>query len=278
MTGDAFDVALDDRLRNELRAVEVGGPPLGVVHQRVLRIAEDRRRRRLVRWVAGAVALIAIPAGATTVNLLPAGRSAGSRLEASQPTQAVAPDVDGVESPPVPGADATPTTAARSGELSAATRRPEAAAPAAATSASPGSAAHDGGQSGSTSYAAPAQTPTADDPTAASGGEDAPTTEGCDVQGYDDKSVYVPGGGAGAGSPPSCSYVASRAGGYVGTGNWILEIERNGYVRTLRAESSPRCGAVGIVQPGDRVKATVRGGVESATEPGSLRVGPDQGC
>ncbi|HVF33004.1 MAG TPA: hypothetical protein VM933_08205, partial [Acidimicrobiales bacterium] len=103
--------------------------------------------------------------------------------------------------------------------------------------------------------------------------------EGCDVQGYDDRSVYLPNGGAGAGAPPSCVYEATRPGGYVAQGSWIIEIERGGFRRTLSAQAGDRaCGEVGVIRPGDVVRATVRGGVESSGDPGSVRVGTRWSC
>lgn len=271
MTDGIDDLRADDRLRAQLRAIEIGGPPLGVMHQRVLRLADERRRRRRLSWLAGALAVLALPAGAGTLGLASSDRSSGTRLEVNPPDSVDGTSrVDGAEDPAndaSESADATTTTVAAGARPAAQRSASGTAAPA------PSTTMPSGPQAG-----APVAPPGPGPSSSSSAGEPGTADEGCVVEGYDDRSVYLPNGGVGAGPPPSCSYVATRAAGYIGRGKWILEIERDGFRRVLSADNAEPCAAVGVVRAGDKVKATVRDGVESSAAPGSLRVGPSWQC
>lgn len=84
--------------------------------------------------------------------------------------------------------------------------------------------------------------------------------EGCTVRSESDSSgnagpVMTPDVESGGGQAPrTCSYTATRAGGYEGSGTWSFEIERGG--RTLQFDSvrSPSCGS-NVIRPGDHVTA-----------------------
>ena len=105
----------------------------------------------------------------------------------------------------------------------------------------------------------------------------APPGEGCGASGRSEGNVWLGNGGAGYQEDPSCSYDATRPGGYRATGRWRIEITRNGITSLFTERDAPPCGAVGVIQPGDRVVARVHAG---ATDPADwyVHVGPDAHC
>lgn len=70
----------------------------------------------------------------------------------------------------------------------------------------------------------------------------------------------------------SASYLAAAAGGYEAAGTWRLTIVRHGHTIEYTSESSPRCGTVGTIQPGDAVRGEIHG------EDSVLRVGDTAHC
>lgn len=63
--------------------------------------------------------------------------------------------------------------------------------------------------------------------------------------------VGVSGIGIGAGA--TCTYTASKAGGYSGAGTWRIQIVRGDRVIELEAVEDPHCSPTGFIRPGDRV-------------------------
>jgi hypothetical protein len=62
----------------------------------------------------------------------------------------------------------------------------------------------------------------------------------------------------------SCSYRASKAGGYIGVGLWSIEIVRGG--ETIRVETigDPPCSQIGFIRAGDRVAVRLVAGYVAA--------------
>lgn len=68
-------------------------------------------------------------------------------------------------------------------------------------------------------------------------------------------TVALSGGGT-----QSAGYLAVAPGGYEGVGTWRLTIVRaDGHTLELTNESSPPCGALGTIQPGDHVRGEIHG-------------------
>lgn len=57
----------------------------------------------------------------------------------------------------------------------------------------------------------------------------------------------------------TAGYVAERPGGYLAAGTWHLTITRDGQVTELSSTTSDYCGPVGVIQPGDEVRGSIRG-------------------
>lgn len=214
--------------------------------------ANRRRRRRLVACCGAAVAALGIGVPGATSVLAPA--SDGVRVEI------VAPE---------PG-DAPPTTVTRE-EQAAITAAPvPSARPADGSEASVERAPE---QDQRAATAPPPETAPAQDAAATPSGTSTP--EGCrlpEPKGQDRDNA-------------SCSYVAQRAGGYAGSGSWSLVIVRGGQELRYSSVDSPPCAAVGLIQPGDRVRAdlgagagTVDGGLYVVPAEASLEVGPSSHC
>ena len=78
--------------------------------------------------------------------------------------------------------------------------------------------------------------------------------------------------GLAAQGPRTAGYVAENPGGYVASGTWHMTITRDGHVIELSSTTSDPCGPIGVIQPGDEVRGSIRG--EGAT----LRVGETFRC
>lgn len=115
----------------------------------------------------------------------------------------------------------------------------------------------------------------------ASDGPAASEPEGCHLR-SGGAGVKMPGGTGGVGMDDMyanrCSYQATQAGGYRGTGSWSVTIERNGVSTTYDyARRSPACGGRGTIRPGDVVTVSIRTG--GATSPDAeVWAGPQDGC
>jgi hypothetical protein len=80
-------------------------------------------------------------------------------------------------------------------------------------------------------------------------------------------TIAVTGSGA-----RSASYSATAAGGYQASGGWKLTVVRDGLSVVYSSATSPTCGALGTIRPGDRVFAEI----ESAES--FVRAGEDAQC
>lgn len=185
-----------------------------------------RRRRRFLRRL-GAIVAAGLAVGVPTqLALSPAGRD-GLDLDTVAPT--------------------TTTTAV-----------PVSDDQATASGTTPGSDRPAGQSSRPQGSAAPPEASKDGDPTPRSpfSGSDAQVNEGCRVYSQPSSSdggpVDDPGENDGV---SSCEYRATAAAGYSGSGTWTLEIVRDGDTITYDSVSSPACAAVGVVQPGDLVRA-----------------------
>ena len=72
--------------------------------------------------------------------------------------------------------------------------------------------------------------------------------------------------------PRSAGYIAERPGGYAAAGEWSVTITRGREVIWLSSATSDRCGAIGVVQPGDEVRGSITG------RGSTLRVGESFSC
>lgn len=70
----------------------------------------------------------------------------------------------------------------------------------------------------------------------------------------------------------SAGYIAEARGGYIATGTWKLTITRGTQVIELSGPSSPHCGPIGLIQPGDEVRGSIVG------PDSTLRVGEKFRC
>jgi hypothetical protein len=78
--------------------------------------------------------------------------------------------------------------------------------------------------------------------------------EGCGV--YSKPGTGVgPVAGPGGDSVVECTYTATRPGGYSGSGTWTLDIVRDGRTITFDSVRGPACQPVGLIRPGDVVRA-----------------------
>ena len=119
--------------------------------------------------------------------------------------------------------------------------------------------------------------------TSAHFGDTAPepaSNEGCRVEARSGGNVEFPGdghGGLGWEEFPSCSYVATVAGGYRATGRWKIELVRGEAHLTVDSDAdAPPCAA-GVIQAGDTVRAILRKAVNSPDD-WFVAVGSDQTC
>ena len=182
----------------------------------VRRRARSIRTRRTARWV-GAVAVVAL-----TVVSVPLLWRDSSSVEVRTVPPATAPSEEGAPRPSeveVPG---------RSDRTSVER------APAPSSMSTPLAPPSDGAQ--------------------ASDAQVQPTTfEGCRAHSRpraETWPVATPGE-----SEPECTYRATRAGGYEGSGTWTLTITRGGERLTFDSVRSPRCADTGFIRPGDLVQA-----------------------
>ena len=83
----------------------------------------------------------------------------------------------------------------------------------------------------------------------------------------DDATVVL-----GGGDVQEATYVATAAGGYEGEGTWSLTIVRDGRTVRYTSGTSPACGDLGTIQPGDEVRGEIRGSTSL------LRVGEAAHC
>jgi hypothetical protein len=110
-----------------------------------------------------------------------------------------------------------------------------------------------------------------------SGAADTPYPEGCGVAGNSSGNVHLENGGLGWEEYPNCSYTATRTGGYVARGDWVIEITRNGATFTADSKKNAACAALGFIQPGDQVRALLQAGANSPTD-WFVRVGDTHHC
>lgn len=61
--------------------------------------------------------------------------------------------------------------------------------------------------------------------------------------------------GVGFGGGPSCSYTATKPGGYVGQGGWSVTIKRGETTIEVDHVNDPSCSQTGFIHPGDHVTA-----------------------
>lgn len=91
---------------------------------------------------------------------------------------------------------------------------------------------------------------------------------------------YVSGCGvagvSGIGFGWSCSYTASKAGGYFGAGMWQIRIVRGGAAIELEALEDPSCSPTGFIRAGDHV-TVARTGVPFL-DPGYVAAGDNVHC
>lgn len=57
--------------------------------------------------------------------------------------------------------------------------------------------------------------------------------------------------------PHSAGYIAEKPGGYEGQGNWKLTILRGTERIEMTSASSPSCGPIGTIRPGDKVTGLI---------------------
>jgi hypothetical protein len=246
--------ALDDALREGLPQIRVDVPAIEAAQARVVRVAARKRTaRRLI--VAGTTASVV----AAIVVAAPVVARRSTRVEVITP----------------PASVQTSTTVTTSGEIT----------PAGSSTGAAFVPRRDGapqrGPSGSsdpsTARQAVATTTTTEAATATRG------TEGCVVKGYDDSGVNLKEdgspGGVSAGREPSCTYTATKPGGYVAKGKWRIEIRRGPYdIVVSSANGDATCASVGFIRPDDVVTVSVLGGVETRDDPGFVSTGPDHFC
>lgn len=226
-------------VRTLLRTASPPPPPSTIPISRMLDAARDRqrsRRRRFWLW-AGAVLVVA-GGGPATDALVHASRSS-SHVRTTPARRGLA---------------TTPTTVANSDAFEVrATPGPR---------SQPESSAKRGAN-----------------PSAA--GDEAPAlgAEGCRVDERSTSNVQLSDtgvGGAGWDAYPSCSYTASRPGGYVAKGSWRIEITRGGNLLTVESAHAPAC-AQDVIQPGDAVTVYLRKGVNSPDD-WFIAVGANERC
>ena len=196
----------------------------------VITRARGGRHRRWA-WLAGIVAIggAAIP---TTAALLPAGNDGGTRVETIKPE----PDTDTPQ--PEPGTEVPPTRAVRT------------------------SADRMTGAIGSAPNAG-SRWPVADDMQPV----DAPESDGCAAQSTGTDVYAYPVGVFGTGqnwTPESCSFKATADAGYRASGAWTIRIKRDGHEIRYSSSTSPSCGAVGTIHPGDNVTLSASDGSDYA--------------
>lgn len=121
---------------------------------------------------------------------------------------------------------------------------------------------------GSRSVAAP-------EPVAQPTEADAEASEGCAVPDNVEPDNRDPG---------SCAYRATRSGGYVGGGDWVITIVRAGERLRFTSRDAPAC-ATGVIEPGDEVYASLgvgvggeNGGMYVVAQDSWLRVGSAEHC
>lgn len=224
--------------------------PLPIDGMRAL-VASRRRRRRLVQTCGAIVAALGIGVPGGDLLLSPASDGAAVQVVAPERTET---------------APTTTTPLAVHALRPAPVTRDAAPYGYSGTSASPQPTA---GAPGATPLAVMPQQP------AAGGDGQAATSEGCNLpepRGQDPDNA-------------SCTYEATRAGGYVGQGSWNIIVVRNGRELRYSSVDSPACAPDGFIQPGDRVKAdlgagagTSGGGLYVVPGTSSLHVGPDARC
>lgn len=185
------------------------------------------RRRRYVRWL-GAILLGGLAVGVPTqIALSPAGRDEARVDTIDPPTTTSAP------LPPSPSAPTTPVPAPG---VSADERSVQRGA------TEPTTAPVDG-----------ATVATSPPFTAAGQGP----SEGCRVYSRPSPDGHGPivGPGEEGETVWTCEYRASVPAGYEGSGTWTLDIVRDGQTITFDSVTSPACADVGVIQPGDLVRA-----------------------
>jgi hypothetical protein len=80
----------------------------------------------------------------------------------------------------------------------------------------------------------------------------------------------------------SCSYTASKPGGYFAAGAWRIQIVRGEHTIELEAVTDPHCSPTGFIRPGDRV--TIARGlslvplINAGIDAGYVAAGDDVHC
>jgi hypothetical protein len=97
------------------------------------------------------------------------------------------------------------------------------------------------------------------------------------VAGNSSGNVHLENGGLGWEQYPTCSYTATRPGGYVARGDWSIEITRNGATFTADSKRNSACADLGFIQPGDQVRAVLKAGANSPRD-WVVRVGDTHHC
>jgi hypothetical protein len=97
------------------------------------------------------------------------------------------------------------------------------------------------------------------------------------VTGNSSGNVHLQGGGLGWEQYPSCSYTATRPGGYVARGDWVIEVTRGGATFSADSKKNGDCADLGFIQSGDQVRAVLQAGANSPTD-WFLRVGDAHHC